>query len=589
MNYKWCDEFVRLNPLTGSPMDGDGQKPEKGPVTLLSARNQFASFQVLAGPLNSGSSIRVEAAALKGPRNSSLEKSCFDVYVEWYMNVDDKYYPEILIPQDLVEGSTPSFRKQNDVPKQKYAGFWVDVFVPKGTAPGDYCGELLIRADKETMSVPLSITVTKQTLPAECCLDVSMNNYVDVIGNSRSDIQPAGKSQSLSAKYLRVERNVFREAHENRMFFHYLPYKHSGFAPPAFRLPLAGEGPRKHVTNWKQWDRHFGAYFDGTAFKGTRRGEMPVKRFYMPFNLDWPADFVKYGERGYSAEWKAVGNQIVDHFKEKKWTGTRFDFFLNNKQRYRYFPWDSEEVRFLEDNDVHRYFRTLWEGTYDRKSTKPVKFDYTLGTTWTYGRDIQSDLSEFVDVYIANTNGPSWYKEYLPALHRKGRQIWACTNSGSIPSSTRAPAFTPILIWMRDMDGYMPRWRTTGGWGNDPYRGLGDKGASTLLYPGEEFGSEETFSSLRLKVQRNALQMVDRFSVAGGKRKNGRKAVQQRINRALGITQNDWHTPRPDFVDKKEPKDWVGADFATEEPPLAGWQAFSTDQYRQLMNLSYNV
>ena len=120
---------------------------------------------------------------------------------------------------------------------------------------------------------------------------------------------------------------------------------------------------------------------------------------------------MKFDQPGYEAEWRAVGKQMVDHFREKKWTHTHFDMFLNHKQRYRFFPWDCEEVKYLHDNDLQRRFRKLWEGTFDRKSTKPVKFDYTLGTTWVYANDIHSDLSEFIDVYIAGTGGPAENRE----------------------------------------------------------------------------------------------------------------------------------------------------------------------------------
>lgn len=587
MKLLWCDDFTRLDPLTAKALEADAQEPMSPPVTLAAGRNEFASFQLTAGPIPKGATVTVSARELKGPGGARLPAGAADIFVAWYSRAEDKWYPEVLVPQDIAGGSSPAFRARNGVKGQRFAGFWVDLFVPADAKPGCYAGAVVVQAGKESVKVPVEIQVHAARLSADCCLDVSMNNYVDVISRGWPKLRGV-RNPLLTDMYRRVERGTFRTAHDHRMIFHYLPYGHSGYVAPTFAPPIEGEGPRKHVTSWTDWDRHFGGYFDGSAFRGTRRGPVPVKRFYTPLNLCWPADFLKFGQPGYEAEWRAVGGQMVDHFRAKGWTKTRFDMFLNHKQRFRFFPWDTEEARFIEDNDLHRYFRKLWEGTFDRKSTKPVTFDYTLGTTWTYGLDIQSDLAEFIDVFIGGTSGAMWYKEITPRLHRNGRQILPCSNSGCMTDSTRAAAFTPLKVWMLDCDGYMPRWSTTMGWGDDPYRRLPDRGGTTFLYPGAEFGSEETFASLRLKVQRNALQMVDRFQNAAAGR-GGKPAVRRQVNQALRIADKSWYAKRPDYVDRKLPKDWTNADFATEEPALAGWSKFSAPQFRTLNNLALKL
>lgn len=560
-------------------MEEESRFPADPPVRLDSARRAFASFQILAGPVDHGTTVTVVPTDLTGPDKSRLPATCFDVYTAWYQFHQSRWFPEVLLPPSATPGSTPAFRKLNAVPDQRFAGFWIDLFLPADAAPGQYEGKLTVHAGQETARVPLRVQVRAATIPERCCLDVSLNNYADSISPGWPDLR-GQSSATPSARHIRVERGVFRAAHEHRMFLHYMPYGHSGHIHPGFAPPLTGEGPRKRVANWSAWDRHFGPYFDGTAFAGTRRGPIPVPRFYLPLNLAWPADFVKFGQPGYAAEWRAVGTQMVEHFRSKGWARTRFDMFLNHKQRYRYYPWDAEEMRFLEDNDLHRYFRTLWEGTFDRASTAPVTFDYTLGTTWTFGWDIRSDFVDFVDLFIGGTDWTGWYQDEMPRLHAKGRQVWACSHSGTISMSLRAPAFVPMLAWMRDLDGYMPHWCTIGGWGQDPFREGFENGASTLLYPGALFDSEETFASLRLKVQRNALQTIELLNAAANGRPGGKNSVSAAVNSQLGVTDKDWVTQRPDYADKKLPKDWTGADFATEEPPLAGWAKFTTSLYR---------
>jgi len=578
----WCDDLVRLDPSEGAAIDGENQAPEAPPVRLVAGRAQHVSFQLLVGPVQRGRTISVSAGALSGPGRARLGPGQFDVFVEWYHRIGGKWYPDALVPQEVSGGSTDAFRKKVGLKRPTFAGFWVDLFVPAGAKPGGYSGCLSVRAGRERVAVPVELQVLPARLPAEPALDMSFNNYADGISGGWPKLKRDINHMS-SRKYLNVERGVFRAAHEHRGFLHYLPYGHSGYVHGGFAPPLTGEGAGRRVASWGEFDRHFGPYFDGSAFRGTRRGPVPLKRLWLPLNLNWPADFVKFGQPGYEAEWRAVGGQMVEHFRKKGWTGTHFDMFLNHKQRYRYFPWDCEEVRFLPDNDLQRQFRNLWEGTFDRKSTRPVKFDYTLGTTWTYGWDARSDFVDFVDLFIAGTDscGPGWYPELTPRIHRNGGEVWSCTNSGNIRDSARAAMWPALLMWMRDVDGFMPRWASLM-WGGDTWHDVPDAGGTTFFYPGSEFGTEDTYPALRLKVLRSSMQIIDHLEMAAGRARGGKGAVKAKINRLLGLKPADWTPKRPRFVDEKEPKDWVGADFATQEPPAAGWGKFGPGIWRDL-------
>jgi hypothetical protein len=582
-NVTWCDGLVRLSPVDGAVLDGDGESAQTPPVRLRAMRNGFGAAQLAVGPLEKGAVVTVDGGALAGPDGASLRAAQWDVFVAWYVQVDGKWLPDALVPQAVTGGSTPVFRRENGVPGQRVAGFWLDLFVPADAKPGCYTGEVAVVVGKERTAVPVEVEVAAVVLPTRSTLDVSMNNYADGISAAFPAVRDDPR-RFWGAKYRRIERGVFRAAHDHRTFLHYLPYTHSGYIFGDFAPPLAGEGTKRRVTSWTDWDKHFGPYFDGSAFAGTRLGAAPVKRFWLPLNLTWPSDFTKFGRPGYAAEWRAVGKQMADHFRKKDWTGTCFDMFLNHKQRYRFFPWDAEECRFLPDQDLHRYVRTFWEGAFDWKTTQPVKFQYTLGTTWTYGFDIRSDLAQFIDVFIAGTDGPAWFPEETARLRAEGRQVWSCTHAGSIADSPRATSYVALMAWMRDLGGIMPRWLSLGGWGADPWVNPPDKGGTTFFYPGARFETEETYPSLRLKVLRDAIQVVDALQLAVG---GGDAApIKERVNQVIGFKSGDWYPKRPAYVTEKKPKDWTGADFATEEPPLAGWRQIGAPMWRQLQSLA---
>jgi hypothetical protein len=356
---KWCDQLLRLSPVNGAALDLPGPAAAAPPVRLVAGRNQFASFQLLAGPLRKNETVSVAPGTLAGPGHWRLAPGDFDVFVEWPHRIGGKWWPDALVPQEVAGGgSTPGFRRRAGLPGARFAGFWVDLFVPAGAAPGSYSGSVTVRGGGRSVEVPVELEVYAARIGSQAALDLSFNNYADGISGGWPELR-ADPRHLAGGKYRRVERGVFRAAHEHRGFLHYLPYGHSGYIHPGFAPPLAGEGAARRIADWSAWDRHFGPYFDGTAFAGTRRGAVPTARFYLPLNLDWPADFVKFGRPGYEAEWRAVGRDLVGHFREQGWTHTTFDMFLNHKQGFRFFPWDTEECRFLADQEIHRVFGRL--------------------------------------------------------------------------------------------------------------------------------------------------------------------------------------------------------------------------------------
>ncbi len=70
----------------------------------------------------------------------------------------DKYYPDILVPLELV----PSF----SIAAGQNQSIWGDIYIPKGTPAGTYTGVVSIKENGSlTASVPVSLTVQPFTLP----------------------------------------------------------------------------------------------------------------------------------------------------------------------------------------------------------------------------------------------------------------------------------------------------------------------------------------------------------------------------------------------------------------------------------------
>ncbi len=583
---KVYDEFQRVDPTTGRGFEADS--PSLDGVKLSAGRGEFASFQVVVGPFEKAgkASAAVKASPLKG-KAGTISSRQYDLLAEWYVLCEKppkrrrpapgkpvaagKRVPEVLLPLDLFDGQLPLGLPGNEFAGQKHQGLWVDLFVPEDAAPGDYAGKLTVTVDGESCDVPIELSVDTFTQPLTPGFTFLMNNYCDAISSGWPELGN-DLDRHYKPKYRRIEKSFWRTAHDHRSVFYYLPYLHSGYIFPTFAPELEGEGPNKRVKSWSDWDKHFGPYFDGSAFKGTRRGAAPVPRFFLPISLDWPADFLKWGRPGYADEFKAVMGQMADHFKKKGWTGTIFDMFLNHKQRFKLFPWDCEEVRFLEDNEIHREFRKLWEGTLDHETTAPVRFDYTNGSTWTLHHDMKSDLAEFTDMFICQSQGTARAPKRAAELREQGVQFCLCGGGCTMADPLLATAFWPLQFWVWGGDSFMI-W-TSMMWGDDPYDRSVAGGRTTLLYPGSKFGAEEPFVSLRLKTIRNMLQRFERLNAATNDA-GGWEAIRRQAGQAMGIPLKDWFPSGPD-------EDFSGS----EEKPLAGWDRATAAGFRALDRLA---
>ncbi len=151
-------------------------------ISLAAARNEYEPFQIIvhAGkrPL---SGVNATATDLRSARGGVISASNLTFYREHYVHVTVPsensaegrgWYPDALIPM----ASSPAAMRMNVRPRFAGAPFrvnprenqpvWVDVFVPKGTIPGDYTGIITVSADNEKpLQIAVQLTVWNITLP----------------------------------------------------------------------------------------------------------------------------------------------------------------------------------------------------------------------------------------------------------------------------------------------------------------------------------------------------------------------------------------------------------------------------------------
>ncbi|HYM13300.1 MAG TPA: hypothetical protein VEU62_21355 [Bryobacterales bacterium] len=487
-----------------------------------------------------------------------------ELYRVWFHKLEGngEYYPDALIPVKTgYDGQIPD--ADNKVPGQTAAVFWLDLFVPRGARPQRVRVEAQLAGVEHLDTYPMEVRILPVTIPDADALDADHNSYS---ANWLADMFPQaaraeGSNFFRSGRYFELIHAYHRGFYEHRGIFHQLGYGHAGKVAPEFAPALAGSGRNKHIASWELYDRHYGPLFDGSAFQGTRRGPRPIPYVYLPINPEWPANFLYWGEPGYEAEFVNVVSEMEKHFREKGWTHTRLEMFFNHKKRYKGFPWDGDEVRFLRDEEYFRRFGALLHKAVPAGS--PVPFIFRADCSWAMERQF-SDLAGVLNLWVVGGGEFSFYPAAPAMLHQRGDTVWFYGSAAGVKEPAAASVYMPLRAWMWGVDGYV-LWLVTGS-GNDPWFHF-NGGRETMVYPGEKFGIEGPIPSLRLKIERNALQDIALLKALEAKL--GREKVREEVARLTGRHKPDdwWTIPRPKLADQP-PEEWSNTDIGEAERPM---------------------
>lgn len=545
-------DFVRVNGLDGSLLERCEMADAiySGAVELLAARNSAASFQIAILP-ESGviSSLSIRSSGLTSGEGAVIPAENLDFFTQWFHRVDNLLVPDLLIP--LKEGF-PAFQIPMDrdyLPDQRAGAVWADLWIPADFSQGCYEGTIQVTADGEEAEILLRCEVIDAALPDKPVITADLNNYADSISPAFASLRD-NPQRYRDGSYLAVEREFYRMAREHRGLFHNLPYRHSGHMPESFAPELEGEGKFIRVKNWESFDRHFGPYFDGSAFQGCRGGGHPVEFSYLPFHLGWPGDYAKWGQKGYRTEYRRILTEFVRHFEEKGWDSTVFEILLNHKKDYRFYPYTVDEIWYDHDQDVVDAYYDVIRDIFD---TSGSKFVFRMDSSNHYGNHFDHRFSDYCGMWVAGWAMFNWFPESVPVMREKDNILWIY---GSVLQSLEE-SLTSLFVWpvqalMTGATGFTV-WNANG-FGDDPLLCPVARGGEALFYPGSHFGIEAPLPSIRLKMLRNAMQTTELAATTIATPME--QLMRKLINEAFGFERaEDWFCPKPDFVDTP-PRYW---------------------------------
>jgi hypothetical protein len=512
------DFLDKVDPITGKmiPIQGEGYKggnhlfsARQRIIQLQAAKNETICFQLNMEGVSP--KITIDWNFKKYPK---LKPKLFEfAYVRVPGTRGQKSYflPDPLIPY---KGSVsiPSNAGVVNVPGQQNHSLIFEVYVPHNEPHGKKLGKMTISSRGEKIDLNVELMVWNFTLPNKLSFVPEMNAYWYV------------------SPYQGYE--FYRLAHEHRTCLNRLPYGWDG--QPEFAPHWKGED-----FDWLVWDQNISPLVDGSAFRDLPRHSEPVDVFYLPFNENWPISLAGHYKPSYWAD-EAFSLQYAENFKKaisafarhcykKKWHGTKFQFFLNNKIYHRktYIlnsaPWIFDEPVNIQDFWALHWFGQLWEGAitpYRGRVKLGFRADISLIQ---FSRNLLQGVVNYLYVGDNNIQKTRMIRE---DFQQGGKGYFAEYGTiNRIEESNFQPLFWCLSAWAKGASGILP-WQTIGG--KDCWQS-GDQTA--IFYP---YG-KEVMPSIRLKAFTRGQQDVEYLTLFCRKTKRSQINIGDWLNGMINL------------------------------------------------------
>jgi hypothetical protein len=551
------DPVGRFKPTDRSPREDERRGEAGGGRRLRAARNGYLSLRLwVSGAGDYQLSVEFPGQAIE-----------VDLFRAWYHRMapanGESDAPAVYSVDALVPVASGSFQRlpdpDNAVPGQTHQEFWLDLFVLPDAAVGTATGRVVLSAGRERIEWPLTIEVLPLSIPDD---DVLICNSHSFGCRWLYDFYPQtfAACRDSAARWVRtidLLHDYFRINYEHRALLTNRGVGHSGLSDPIYRPTLRGAGRDKSLDDWTWYDRHYAPLLDGSAFSkpyaGAARPRRPARPPWCiptPMSPVWPADYLWWGQPGFEAEFVRCVRQFDEHFRRNGWLTTRPYFFFHHKKRYRWFEWDGDEPKFARDDghfiEMGRLLREAVQGS-------PVPWTYRMDASWRIAEHVDG-LGGIIDWWVCG-GFAKWFPESLLRARERGDIVWTYSGAPEIRAASSGLLEQVWLPWARGLAGHC-RWQTVDP-GPDPW--FNCQGAAIgLVYPGERFGIAGPIPSIRLKLQRNAVQDVNLLSARRAAGETGRRAVARLVER---VPLRLWEEPPP-VVRRAPPEDWDSRNLA---------------------------
>lgn len=488
-----------VNPMTKVFQDDifKGEKTE-GILHLECAANEYeaAQFTIKSNTELDDVSIRLTDLVNEETGNeipSSNLKYNFIGFIPLETNTPDStrisrcgshlYVPEgelickapCMVPDPLLETESINLEANKTQP------VWITVYVPKGTPPGVYQGEVIVISSIGEEKIPIELKIYPFELPDERHL--YLTNWFETI-----HIAKAHDVELYSDEYWEVLKSYAKNMYEHRQNVVYTPW----------RLVKVYQEEDGHLSfDYTDFDKYVETFMEAGTIgiielyhvahhgKIGRAGTEILLYKVNPIDRKTGGIISLPGDEGLGA----LLSDLHKHLDEKGWLSRTIIHVADEPSFHNLEPW-KEAARFV------------------RKHAPDIRTIDAIGATG-FGDllDIMVPLNSFLD---------TWFDSFKEA-QKAGSELWfytCCVPYGHYPNRFLDYSLgrLRILHWMNyafNINGYL-HWGFTYGW--DDAFGVAKRfppGDSHIIYPGEN----GPMNSIRWEIQREAIEDYEYFKL----------------------------------------------------------------------------
>jgi hypothetical protein len=462
------------------PKDAPGPAKE---AKIKAARNEYESFQIVVRAGEGGlKDVTAEATDLKGDGDRVIERRHVAIFREHYLEIKTPTVKSKEAPGPVPDALIPLARPAKppklvgmpfSLPADVNQPLWVDVYVPKTAAPGEYAGQITISsAGQRPVAVPVTLTVWDFELPETPTLRTNFGGLGRRLLTGHAGLKPD------TAPYRALERSYAEAMAAHRICAPIPPYLRPRVGPDG-----AVDAKDTHA-GLKEWIQSLHL----TSF----RVDLPDGD---PAGKD-RARTVKYLQTTWA------------YLKENGWEKLAY-VFVNDDP--------SDQKNYEEVRKLAKLIHESAPGLKVLCTEQPLPQDPSWGT-----------LVGSVDIWV-----PLWplFDEKSVAERQKaGEEVWSYTTfcQGKPGEDTpfwqldfpllnyRIPAWTSRRYGLTGLYYWtMVYWLEVDAWTNPLTIKKQYNGEGCLFYPGTEAGVDGPVASMRLKALRDGLEDYEYLVLAG--------------------------------------------------------------------------
>ena len=244
----WCESGWKLGNYQLQP--DSPVKTNRRPVTVSAARGETEAAQILITSLTEGA---LESATIEHLRGPTPDPAKIELTLHEIARVPIQKPTDSLGDKDAYPDPLPLLHTPFPLPRWGNQALWLSFHIARDAKPGDYSGELKLRIDGDTFTVPLAVHVYDFALPEETHLQSAFGLGTHAI----NQYHKLTRREDQVAVYERYLQNFA----EHRIS----PYSFYDYAPIKVNFP--GKGTNQHAqVDFTEFDRAAGKWLGQGGF-----------------------------------------------------------------------------------------------------------------------------------------------------------------------------------------------------------------------------------------------------------------------------------------------------------------------------------